>query len=49
MVQNYIKSIDEMWWEDFWHNDKSPQRIKFNVFKESYFGEGIVVDFGEAS
>ena len=45
-VYNYIKAFDSEWWQDFWSDEKSIAKRKYNEFEENYFDDNFIVSFG---
>lgn len=47
-VHEYISSLGQYWWDQFWENENCAARKKMKEFQEQYFGDGVVVDFGDS-
>lgn len=41
---DYLDSLDEQFWEDFWNYDESKARKRYLEFESVFFSEGVLID-----
>ena len=46
-MQAKIQTFDRNWWDNFWNDANSPAKRKYREFEEKYFGDEIIISFGE--